>query len=159
MLNNNKFKYAVSTLLLLCFFVLFQFYHQEGDEEFGCSGNVSKDTFLPDESMATLDANVYILIDKNKEGVANFNGTVVYAGEKYRVRRAVNFSYKHRVASSVYDFVWKDMAIGGGDTLPPELGFLLHSNEKESFFRIRKLEDNIMMIDKNGVPVMACALK
>ena len=159
MLSDNKFKYVVFTLALVGLFLLYQTSKQSVIGDLSCTGTLKKNAFLLDESEATLDTSIYILIGKGNAGVANYNGTVTHDGKRYKINRSVNFVYSHEEDSSIYRFVWHEMHLTDEDTLPSQLDFMVHSTETQSYFRLRKLEDNTMTINKNGFPLFACVFK
>lgn len=159
MLSNNKFKYVVFTLALVGLFLLYQTNKQSATDDLACTGTLKKNAFLLDESEAIIDTSIYVLIGKGKAGVANYNGTVTHDGKRYKINRSINFNYSHEEGSSVYRFIWRDMHLTDEDTLPPELDFMVHSTETQSYFRLRKIEANTMTVNKNGFPLFACVFK
>lgn len=159
MLSSNKFKYIFFTLALLGLLLLYQMNQESAADDMACTGTLKKNAFLLDESEAIIDTSIYILVGKGREGVANYNGAVTHDGKRYKVNRSIGFDYSHKKGSSVYRFVWHDMHLTEEDTLPPELNFMVHSTETQSYFRFRKLEKNMITVSKNGFPLFACVIK
>ena len=159
MLSDNKFKYVVFTLALVGLFCLYQTNKHNATDDIACTGTLKKNAFLLDESEAILDTTIFILVGKGNAGISNYNGAVTHDGKRYKINRSINFDYSHEEGSSIYRFVWHDMHLTDEDTLPPELDFIIHSTETQSYFRLSKLETNTMTVNKNGFPLFACAFK
>lgn len=161
MVKIYKTGYALTTLALAGVYAFFQLSSPTTmlSEELICAGTLNKNVFLPDNSEAVIDASVYFLLRKGNEGTVDYDGTVTHNGVQHRVRRMGNFNYSHDKGSSVYALNWHEMTIGDDDTLPPDLKFMVQPDEKKTFLRFRNLEKNIMTINRDGIPVLACAIK
>lgn len=161
MVKIYKTGYGLITLAMVGVYAFYQWDNPAPipSEELICSGTLNKNVFLPDNSEAVIDASIYFLLRKGNEGAVDYDGTVTHNGAQYRVRRMSNFNYSHDKGSSVYALYWHEMSIGDDDTLPPELKFMVQPDEKKTFLRFRKLERNIMTINRDGIPVIACAIK
>lgn len=158
MVRFYKLTYALLTLALAGGYLFHIHNHASTAEDFSCTGTLKKNAFLPDGSEVGIDASIYLLVGKNNQGVVNFNGAITQGDDRYRLKRLTYFDYSHPQGSPVYNLIWREMDPSGDDNVPPALNFMIHPVEKQTFFQFRKLEGNIIMLERNGFPLLACVL-
>ncbi|MCT4715256.1 hypothetical protein MUA01_09735 [Enterobacteriaceae bacterium H18W14] len=130
-----------------------------GNVELSCTSSLKKELIAQDGSKAILDTDVYLFLDGKGQGFTNYDGIVSYNNNDYRVKRLINFTYSHQEKATVYNITWRGSEVASEDTLPPgKLTLMVNPLAKKIFYQFKKLDDKTILVLRDGLPVLGCAL-